>query len=210
MELPFANTEKNYIVAPANLYTRVSLPIKEMTDDILDKMAYVPAGKTDTLYRRPYINKAEIALEVLNYYDGSHALTRDDWAQPAANMLLIKEGSVSRFFTKHELPTDTCAILASVTSTKVEGTDSIRYYYAYDISALLTEEIRKTEVDTLQVPDSLHLILMPVSVSKTTDRYYGTTTISSVKQEQIVSATEILSASNAQQPLSLEVVYSGF
>ena len=102
------------------------------------------------------------------------------------------------------------AILASVTSTKVEGTDSIRYYYAYDISALLTEEIRKTEVDTLQVPDSLHLILMPVSVSKTTDRYYGTTTISSVKQEQIVSATEILSASNSKQPLSLEVVYSGF
>ena len=204
-----ANTEKNYIVAPANLYTRVSLPMKEMADDILSKMAYVPAGKNDTLYRRPYINKAEIALEVLNYYDGSHELTRDDWAQPAANMLLIKESSVSRFFTKRELPSDTCAILASVTSEKVEGTDSIRYYYSYDIAALLTEEIRKNEVDTLQISDSLHLVLMPVSVGKTTNSYYGTT-ISSVKQEQIVSATEILSASNSKQPLSLEVVYSGF
>ena len=183
--------------------------MKEMADDILSKMAYVPAGKNDTLYRRPYINKAEIALEVLNYYDGSHELTRDDWAQPAANMLLIKESSVSRFFTKRELPSDTCAILASVASEKVEGTDSIRYYYSYDIAALLTEEIRKNEVDTLQISDSLHLVLMPVSVGKTTNSYYGTT-ISSVKQEQIVSATEILSASNSKQPLSLEVVYSGF
>lgn len=203
------DTEKNYIVAPANLYTRVSLPMKQMTDTILNNMIYVRAG-TDTLHRRPYINKAEVALEVLNYYDGSTSLTRDDWAQPAAYMLLIRESSVERFFRKRELPSDTCAILASIASEKVSGTDSVRYYYTYDLSKLLTEEIRKTEVDSLQIPDTLHMVLMPVSVKTATNSYYGTTTISSVKQEQIVSATEILSASNTANPLSLEVVYSGF
>lgn len=212
-----ANTDKNYIVAPANLYTRVSFPIKEMAYDILSKMAYtrVNGNQVDTLMRRPYINKAAIELEVLNYYDGSTKLTRHDWAQPAANMLLIKESSARRFFVNHELPSDTCAILASISAEKDENnSDSVRYFYSYDLSALLTEEIRNIEADTVAVPDSLHMILMPVSVtsSSTSSSYYSssTTTITAVKQEQIVSATEILSASNKDKPISLEVVFSGF
>lgn len=216
-----ADANKNYIVAPANLYTRISFPLKEMAYDILSKLAYTraTANGVDTLYRRPYINKASIALEVLNYYDGTSAYTRHDWAQPAANMLLVKAESAQRFFMKHELPNDTCAILASVMSEKVSGTDSLRYYYTYDLSALLTEQLRKIEADTVAVPDSLNMILIPVSVSKQTSSnsgygyYYGSSsssTITGVKQEQIVSATEILSASNPKNPLSLEVVYSGF
>lgn len=214
-----ADETKNYIVAPANLYTRISLPIKEMATNILSKLVYtrVTENGTETLYRRPYINKAAISLEVLNYYDGTTSYTRNDWAQPAANMLLIKEESVQRFFRKHELPSDTCAILASVSAEKVTDTDSIRYFYTYDLSTLLMEQLRKFESDTVVVPDSLHMILMPVSVSTqttTSSSYYysssSSTTITGVKEEQIVSATEILSASNPQNPLSLEVVYSGF
>lgn len=211
-----ADANKNYIVAPANLYTRVSFPLKEMAYDILSKLAYTraTANGVDTLYRRPYINKASIALEVLNYYDGTSSYTRHDWAQPASNMLLVKAESVQRFFMKHELPSDTCAILASVSTEKVAGTDSLRYYYTYDLSALLTEQLRKIEADTVAVPDSLNMILIPVSVSKqeTAGSYYSSasSTITGIKQEQIVSATEILSASNPQKPLSLEVVYSGF
>lgn len=216
-----ANQDKNYIVAPANLYTRISFPLKEMAYDILSKLTYTreTANGVDTLRRRPYINKASIALEVLNYYDGTTPYTRYDWAQPAANMLLVKAESAQRFFRKHELPSDTCAILASVTAEKVAGTDSLRYFYSYDLSALLTEQLRKIEADTVAVPDSLSMILIPVSVTKQNvsngnSYYYGysssSSAITAVKQEQIVSATEILSASNSKNPLSLEVVYSGF
>lgn len=216
-----ADSTRNFIVAPANLYARVSLPIRDMANTILNNMRYphvTPAG-VDTLVRRPYISKAAISLEVLNYVETpSKDRNREDWAAPANNMLLIKESSLRRFFMKNELPSDTCAILSSITKTNITN-DSVGYFYTYDLSQMLTDVIRKIEADTAEVEETLDMLLVPVSVSRTesssgSSYYYGNSSssaaITGVKQEQIVSATIIRSAVDPEKPLSLEVVYSGF
>jgi len=199
----------NYIVSPANLYTRVSLPIRKMGENILSKMTYL-SSTGDSIVRRPYINKAELYLEVLNVYDGYSTVTRDDWAQPASYMMLIKESEVDGFFKENKLPNDTCAILGSLAATTID--DSTYYYYKYDLAELLTQKIREIKVDTIEVPETLDMLLVPVSVTTgtSTSSSSSSTTITAVKHEQTVTATVIRSANNVESPLSLEVVYSGF
>lgn len=210
----------NYIVSPANLYTRVSLPIKQMSETILAKLSQ---GKTEGDVR-PYINKAGLSLEVLNVRDRYTEPSYDNWAQPSQHMLLIKESAVDRFFSKREMPSDTCAILGTLV-TVTTSSDSTYSNYSYDLSELLTQVIRNIEADTIDVPEKLDMLLVPVSVgngSSTSNSsydyysyYYGyssssSSSITSVKHEQTVSATVIRSAQDAEHPLSLEVVYSGF
>ncbi len=187
----------NFIVSPANIYTRLSLPMNEMSNHIKGELGDC----------RPYVNRARLIVDILNYYSGSTTnKTVDNWAQPAANMLLIKESAISRFFEEKELPTDTCALLGSFTSGS-DANGNVIYYYSYDLSALLTQQLR-TEQDL----DTLHMVLIPVTVETTTsDNYYSSSTsISGIKPQQTISATTIRSAQDSNKPMQLEVVYSGF
>ena len=208
-----------YIVSPANIYTRVSIPIKQMAKSITFKMLYATAGG-DTLTKRPYINKAELVIRVLNQHDGVSKKTRDDWAQPANVMMLIKENNLTDFFAHNRLPSDTSAILGFLTK-EVDGENNTSYYYTYDIATLLTTTIRdiqKEAIDTAgsNIPDRLDMLLIPVTVDygTTSSSYYSytasSTSISAIKYEQTVSATVIQSAKNTDDPLDIEVVFSGF
>ncbi len=188
----------NFIVAPANIYTRITIPMSEMSEHIIGELGS----------RRPYVNRARLTVDVLNKYTGSTAdKTVDDWAQPSSYMMLLKESALTRFFKEKELPSDTCALLSSLTSG-TDTTGNVIYYYDYDLSTLLTQQLREE-----QTTDSLKMVLVPVSVStSTTSSYYGSgqTTISAVRPQQTISATTIRSANNAEKPMRLEVVYSGF
>ncbi len=187
----------NFVVSPGNIYTRLSLPMEEMSAHIIDELGN----------RRPYVNRARLTIDVLNKYTGSTAdETVDDWAQPANYMLLVKESAVDRFFTERELPTDTCAILGQLTAG-TDSTGNVIYYYDYDLSALLTQQLRQE-----QQTDSLQMVLVPVSVTTTSSNsYYSTSTsISAVHPQQTISATIIRSAQDVAKPMQLEVVYSGF
>ena len=186
----------NYIIAPACAYTHMVFPMARITDSIMEHMIDSLDGDT---VKRPYVNKAEVRVEVENVYAGSEtSKTRNDWLQPADYMLLIKEESVSRFFAKRELPSDTCALLSPLN----QGVDSVGnaiYYYTYDMSDFLTNQLHKHNT-----VDELRMILMPVSVSTsstTTSQY------SSVRQQQTLSATKIKSAKSG---MKFEIVYCGF
>ena len=189
----------NYIIAPAGTYTRIVFPMERMTDSIMSHMIGEIDGVTDTL-KRPYVNKAEVRINVENVYSGSASdITRNDWLQPSPYMLLIKEESVTRFFDNRELPTDTCALLGAL----VQGQDSegeAIYYYTYDMSDFLTNQLRQQTNDK-----ELNMLLVPVTLNAGA----GTTesTYSSVRQQQTLSATQIRSAKNG---MKLEIVYSGF
>jgi hypothetical protein len=134
-------------------------------------------------------------------FSGSSSdVTRNDWLQPAGYMLLVKEESMERFFKNRELPTDTCALLGTLT----QATDSVgneTYYYSYDLSQFLTNQLRKESNDSI-----LDMLLVPVSI-ETSATSYSSTTVSSVRQQQTMSATKIRSAKNGMQ---LEIIYSGF
>ncbi|MBR6167635.1 MAG: DUF4270 family protein [Paludibacteraceae bacterium] len=185
----------NYIIAPAGVYTRMSFPMAKIADTINAKM------RIDSTYsKRPYVNKAEVRVSVENVFSGTKAqMQRNDWLQPAAYMLLIKEQSVDRFFANKELPSDTCALLGALTTDKDSVGNTI-YYYSYDLSVFITNQLRQQNNDSI-----LNMLLVPVTVGTSTTS--STTVVSSVRQQQTMSATKIKSAKNGMQ---LELVYSGF
>jgi hypothetical protein len=190
----------NYIIAPAGVYTRLRFPMMQIADTIMQHMAVVEDENT-ILIKRPYVNKASVRVEVENVFSGtSSEITPNDWLQPADYMLLIREESVNRFFRNRELPNDTCALLCALT----QGTDSVgnsTYSYTYDLSSFLTNQLRQESNDSI-----LNMLLVPVTV-QTSATSYSSTTISSVRQQQTLSATQIRSAKNGMQ---LEIIYSGF
>lgn len=181
----------NYVVAPANLYTRLSFPMSKMQGIINSRID----GK------RPYVNMAKVRVNVCNYVDQLEGC--NDWSQPAPKMLLIKEASLKRFFANSELPEDTCALLGELTKGTNKAGDT-EFYYSYDLSALLTRQLRYTNN-----PDTMHMLLVPVDVISTKNSN-GNTYIVSIKQQQTVSATQVMSSLNPDDALDIEVVYSGF
>ena len=184
----------NYILAPANIYTRMSLPMKQMASRIMQRV--------DT--KRPYVNMAKLRVRANNMYIGeARDGSPEDWAQPAPYILLLKESALDRFFSQKELPSDTCAILASLTAQMDEVGD-MTYYYEYDLSSLITNLLRHQDN-----PDQLDMLLIPVDVQTSTNTS-NVQTITAIKQQQTLSATVIYSARNTIYPLSLEVIYSGF
>lgn len=191
----FSNLQKdsssyNYVISPANIYTRLQFPMAKIQERINSRID----GK------RPYVNMGKVKVGISNM--STTVRTRDDWSRPASQMLLIKESAMSRFFTKRELPTDTCALLADLTrGTSKEG--ETEYYYTYDLSELLTNQLRSANN-----PDTLSMVLVPVDVVTATSN--NTTYIISIKQQQTVSATVTYSADNPTNPMDIEVVYSGF
>ena len=195
----------NYIIAPAGVYTRMAFPMKQIVDTIYNNLiigSEIVDGDTAYVMKRPYVNKAQLRVDIENYYEGTDAdITRNDWLQPSTYMLLIKEESIDRFFSNKELPTDTCAILGQITSDTDDNGDNI-YYYSFDMSDLLARELRRDTASS-----ELIMALIPVTVSTTYSSTYSTNTVSSVTQQQTLSATKIRSASNG---MNLKMVYSGF
>ena len=140
-------------------------------------------------------------VSVQNKFTGSSSeKTYNDWLQPSQQMLLIREESLERFFLNRELPSDTCALLSALT----QGVDSVGdaiYYYSYDMSDFLTNQLRQESSDTV-----LNMLLVPVTIGTST-LSNSSTAVTSVRQQQTISATKILSAKNG---MKLEIVYSGF
>ncbi len=196
----------NYIIAPACVYTRLRFPLKEIADTIIQNMRDPLTGDT---IKWPYVNKAEVRVSVENKFTGSSSeKTYNDWIQPASNMLLIREESLERFFLNRELPSDTCALLGTLT----QGVDSVGdaiYYYSYDMSDFLTDRLHKILRERLYEVNNnptLNMLLVPVTIGTSTASN-SATAVTSVRQQQTVSATKIRSAKNG---MKLEIVYSGF
>ena len=185
------NTDTNFIVSPANIHTRLSVDI----GDIFRRMEQ-QLGDADGY--RVYVNRANLNVDVL--YDANLVSDRprDQWDKPAANMLLVREDKLESFFASNELPSDTTAILGTLTSV-MDTLGNVSQYYSYDLSGLLTHQLRAPEQT-----EELHFILVPVAVES------SSSTILSVKPLQTISATCVSSATNSSRPMDIEMVYSGF
>lgn len=185
-------SDTNFIVSPANIYTRLSIRM----DSILDKINH---GLDGADAYRVYVNRANLKVDVL-YSDSATSRPRDTWSSPASYMMLIKESHLDEFLSKNVAPADSVAIVASL-SLDVDSMSNVSYSYIYDLSSLLTSQLRKgADVEEVQ------FALLPVAVETNS----STGKISSVKQQQTISATYIRSASNTIDPMNIEVVYSGF
>ena len=188
------NTDTNYVVSPANIYTQLSLRMDSIANRIEQRLGD-PEGY------RVYVNKANLTVDVL--YSDSTSMTgrpRDSWDLPAGYMMLIREDKLGTFFSDNELPSDTTAIVASLSASEDES-GKVSYCYTYDLSPLLTQQLRAEEMQ-----EEVKFVLVPVSVVSNS----STGAITSVKQLQTISATRIRSAHNATEPMDIEVVYAGF
>jgi len=182
----------DYVISPANIYTRLSVDVDSVFNRITQQL-----GESDDY--RVYMNRANLTVDVL-YEESSSERPRDQWDLPAAQMLLIREDKMDRFFTKNELPSDTVAVLSSL-STNVDSLSNVSYYYSFDLSGLFTHLLR-----TQQQQGQLHFMLVPVSVQTAS----SSSTILSVRPLQTISATHIRSAEDTDYPMDIEMLYSGF
>lgn len=191
----------HYIVSPSNIFTQITLPLRSICRNVHDSLT------TDNGSKRAYINRALIPVEVLNYESSN---TPEGWARPSAYMLMVEKETAVHFFRDRKLPNDTTAILATLTAE----TDSLKqthYYYKYDLSTLLTRQVRRTDmgVNYDNIPESMDMVLIPVDVTSIAGSN-GNTSISSVTHKQTVTTTVIRSANEGEGHTRWEIVFSGF
>lgn len=184
--------DTNYIVSPANIYTELSVDMDTIYNRIDDQLG-------DSVQYRVYINKADLTLDVL-YSDSVTGRPRDNWDAPASHMMLIQKEKMSEFFSTNKTPSDSVAIITSISAT-TDSVGNATYQYSFDMSDMLTKQIRSE-----QKADQLTFVLVPVAITTNT----STGAILSVKPLQTISATRIRSANNPITPMDIEVVYAGF
>ena len=191
--------DTNYIVSPANIYTELTVQMDEIYNRI-------DAQLGDTAAYRVYINRADLTVDVL-YSDSVTGRPRDNWDTPASYMMLIQKENMAEFFSTNKTPSDSVAIITSLSAT-TDSLSNVIYQYSYDLSDMLTKQIRSE-----QKVDQLTFVLVPVAITTNS----STGAILSVKPLQTISATRIRSANKLETsndstipPMDIEIVYAGF
>lgn len=185
----------NYLVAPAGIYTYIDLPMRQMYDTILGEEHYATHSA--------YVNLAQLKVMV----------NKEDASSPVANqVLLVKCGAnntrLHSFFENKELPSDTVAVLGTLT-TGVDVDGNTIYYYLFDISSLLTNILHTDPQTVLDDEPTLRMALVPVSTIMSTSSN-GATYIVSLKEAQTISITQLYSTKNPAAQTTLQVVSSLF
>jgi len=182
----------NYVSAPANIQTRVILPLARMKQQMDAKM----------LNKKLLLNSALINVEVFEADSSTYPLP------VVSHMLLIKESEIADFFKNDKLPTGSNAVLATYT-TSTSTTNSITttsHYYPFNIAKLLATEIKTAEANKTLLTDDFKMRLVPVNVT-----YNSTgTTPTAVKQQTTLGAITICGGKKKTSPMRVHMVYSGF
>lgn len=175
-----ANPQISVISSPANIYSRLKMPIQKLKT------------KLDVKGKKLLINKAVLRVDI--------AEIDTTLAQPLpTTLLLIKESEYDAFFKYNKLPTDSTAILATISSEVVSG--EYHYFYSFDMARMITKELNGSKT----LPESENFRLVPVSV-----KYDGNKQISQMKPQNLMSACKICSGQHSKRPMKLNLVYSGF
>lgn len=181
-----ARPEVTFVSSPANVYTRVKLPLKSMQE----KMNV--AGKKLT------INSAVARFYIEDFDEDTvdHKIV--------SKLLIIKEASFNRFFSKKELPSDTCAILGTF-SYENDKDNNTSYYYSYDLALFIANEFKNSTTENKTLPDNMNLLLVPVSIT-----YDSSGKMLEVKQQNLMNSVTLCSGDHPTKRIRLNVVYSGF
>ena len=183
---------KSYISSPANIFTRVKIPLKKMNDRMNDSINY----------KKLVLNSASLQVEVTDFEYSKLAL------QPPRYMLLIKESMLSETFEKNKIPTsanDTSAIYAEYKEGLNNDGDTVRFY-AFNLSVLIANELKIAEKANQSPPELLDMVLVPF----TPDYLSSSSSISRAKQMIPMSGVTIKGGSNADSPMRIKTVFSGF
>lgn len=177
-----ADDQVNYLSSPSNIYTKISLPFSTLK------------SKLNVGSKTLLINRANLRVDI-------NEIDNTDYAQKTAyNLLLVKQEAYDRFFRTRELPSDTCAILASYTYETDSITNKKNYYYSFDIAGIITNELKNSPNS-----ESLNFMLVPVTL-----QYNGSSSVIAVKEENLMRVVKLNSGKNKTRPMKVSLVYSGF
>jgi len=183
-----------FVSSPANFFTKVQIPLKRIRNRLTSKVN----GKT------LLINSAYLRVDV-----DSVEIQKDTIYQPLiSTLMLVKTSSYDKVFISGETPTDSTAIISSISAKKVSGGDYYRYYYSYDLAKMIARELRNAE-KTSVIPDYIELYLVPVSVT-----YDTSGVVSEVRHSNLLKAVTLRSGSpseynNQTNPMKIKIIYSG-
>lgn len=176
-----------YLASPAQVFTTIRIPVKRLCDTVQHNLGD----------KRPYVNSATVRIDLIGVDD-------EQWCRPSNYCLLIRENAIDRFFLDKESVSDTCSILSQIAYTEISA-DNYKYYYSFDISTILLNELRK---EPEQRAEYLDMTLLPVTVETTTDSY-GNTSVSTVKHQQGMTFSTLKSGESESEPMKISLLYSG-
>jgi hypothetical protein len=176
-------TNINVVSSPANTYTRITLPLKAISDSLSKGVR----GK------KMLINRAIFRVDATDVKDTTLAVPL------VSSILMLNEDSVDNYFKTRKLPTNYNSVLGSVTY-EYDSNNELQYFYKFDMSKVLTHELAKNPT----TPE-LKFRLIPVSIS-----YDGSQNIKEIKQQNLMRAVKLCSGTHPTKPMKLQMVYSGF
>ncbi len=176
----------NYVSSPANLETRIKIPLARMNDSIYSKLAN----------KKLSMNSALLKVEVAEIDDSSLPVPLTSY------LLLIKESAMKRFFENNELPNDTCAILGKYNAVLNDSTNEYDYYYSFNTAKLVANEIKNKSYLTNEY---LNMRLIPVRVTIDSN-----SSVTEVKHQFLFTGVTLKSGSNQESPMKINAVFSGF
>jgi hypothetical protein len=183
------NQGYNFISSPANIYTRINVPLKSM------------AEKMNFNGKRLTINSCMLRVDIVENDRDDNVIEQN----PISKLMIIKESAMNDFFKDRELPSDTLAIVSSYSYETDTLTDDVVYYYSYDLATLVAYEIYKAKKNNTELPDNMPLVLIPVVLT-----YDSSSNITKVQPQNLLNAVTIRSGANTGKPMKLKVTYSGF
>ena len=192
-----ANDSINYIAAPANIFTRVNVPMRRMVEHMLSSVG------SD---RRLAVNSAIVRVEAR----GLRNTTSSDVYSVSVpgSMLLMPIADMDNFFMQRRLPND------SIVFTTINLTDST---YNFNIANYIDREIRRVRIDhgngqytinTNEIAETMEMVLVPIRI--TVQQGMAGTQVTAVNQQILMSGVAIRSGNDPNRPMRIDLVYSGF
>lgn len=171
-----------YVSSPANFYTKISVPIKEIYEELNRNIGN----------RELTVSTALLEIDAKN-------VSNTNYLKMPTTLLAVKESAYNRFFTNREIPSanDTCASYGRYVLSTLTDTDTT-YTYTFELSKLLAIEFQNAKEQGILPADTLQLMLLPITLN-TSSSY-------------ITGATHYLPLSGValKKKTRLKVLYNGF
>lgn len=177
----------HYVSSPANMFTRVQLPLRAM----LQKM--------ETEGKRTFINSARLRIDI-------DTLDAGELARPASGaLLLVKQNKLNDFFAKKMLPSDSVAVLGTYTYGLNKQTSTYEYYYEFDLAQLLAYEFGQAGHQVANIAAWSDFLLVPVRVSTNSSNY-----VTKVRHQILMNGITIAGGQHPVKPMRIRTIYSKF
>ena len=179
-----------YLKSPAGIGTEITLPI----------------DKIYTGHQNDSISKAYLTLTRYN-----NIVNNDYTFDVPENVLLVRKDEAVSFFQKNKIPngqTSFCAELDKVYNTYTfDELGRLITYCRYEKeNGMKTSGLSEAAWEAIH-PNWNKVVVIPVSVKKSTDSY-GNTTYAGVAHEMSITSTKLVGGPNS--PIQMQILYSRF